>query len=390
MKILILTERFFPEEFLINDLAAEWQRQGHCVEVLTQVPSYPHDRIFDGYRNHLYQTTREYHEIPIHRVRTVLGYNTGGMKRKIVNYLNFAFWTSLWALLNGWRYDRVFAYHTGPLSMASAGLIFHFIWWRKCMIWTQDIWPDTVYSYGVKPTWYMQAFLNIVVRGIYTAFSTITVSCPGFIARLAPYTSKKIVFLAQWTTQNTPLPLRPVGKKKIFTFAGNVGSVQNLDKIIDAFGHLDRNDAELWIVGGGVYLNRLQKQVADNQYRNIVFTGRRLHTEMPHFFEKSDVLIISLKPEFDLTIPGKFQAYIAAGRPILGLIRGDTADIIRQYDLGLTADPADSDSIRQAFDSMCNAAPETFAAWRKNALTLSDEHFNREKLIAQFTELILK
>lgn len=103
MKILILAERFFPEEFLINDLAAEWRSAGHEVEVLTQVPSYPGDRIFSGYRNRLFQTTREFHEIPVHRVRTVLGYNTGGVKRKIVNYLSFAFWTSLWALANGWR-----------------------------------------------------------------------------------------------------------------------------------------------------------------------------------------------------------------------------------------------------------------------------------------------
>ena len=55
MKILILTERFFPEEFLINDLAAEWRSAGHEVEVLTQVPSYPGDRIFSGYRNRLFR-----------------------------------------------------------------------------------------------------------------------------------------------------------------------------------------------------------------------------------------------------------------------------------------------------------------------------------------------
>lgn len=101
MKILILSERFFPEEFLVNDLAAELHKRGNSVEVLTQVPSYPYDKIFDGYRNRLFQTTREYHDIPVHRVRTVLGYNSGGMKRKIVNYISFAFLTSLWSLFFG-------------------------------------------------------------------------------------------------------------------------------------------------------------------------------------------------------------------------------------------------------------------------------------------------
>ena len=389
MKILILTERFFPEEFLINDLAAEWRSAGQEVEVLTQVPSYPGDRIFSGYRNRLFQTTREFHEIPVHRVRTVLGYNTGGVKRKIVNYLSFAFWTSLWALANGWRCDQVFAYHTGPLSMASAGMIFRFVWWRKCMIWTQDVWPDTVYSYGIRPTLPMRLFLNLVVRSIYTAFRTITVSCPGFVGKLKPYTRKKVVFLPQWTTHDTPLPPRRADGKKIFTFAGNIGSVQNLDKVIDAFGKRNRADAELRIVGGGIYLDRLQKQAVDNGFRNIVFTGRRPSEEMPEYFAESDVLIISLKPEFDLTIPAKFQAYIAAGRPILGLVRGDTADLIRQHDLGLVADPADEAAIGRAFDAMCEAPAARFADWREHALALSRDEFSREKTIRNMTNLLV-
>ena len=75
-KILIVVERFYPEEFHVNDLAAEWKRQGHDVEVLTQVPSYPFDKIFDGYKNKTYQTTREFNDIPVHRVSTIFGYNT--------------------------------------------------------------------------------------------------------------------------------------------------------------------------------------------------------------------------------------------------------------------------------------------------------------------------
>lgn len=150
-RLLILTERFFPEEFLINDLATAWQQRGYEVDLLTQVPSYPHDRIYEGYVNRLFQTTREFHDIPVHRVRTVLGYNTS-LVRKILNYLSFACLTSLWALVNGWRYDRVFIYHTGPLTMATAALVLRFLCRKPTMIWTQDVWPDTVYAYGFKQT----------------------------------------------------------------------------------------------------------------------------------------------------------------------------------------------------------------------------------------------
>lgn len=381
MKILILTERFYPEEFLINDLVSEWKKHGHTIEVLTQVPSYPKDMIFDGYKNKLFQTTCEYLEIPVHRVRTVLGYNSGGMKRKITNYVSFALLTSLWALFNGWKYDRVFTYHTGPLSMASAALVLHFIWWRKCIIWTQDVWPETVYSYGVKPTLFMHLFLNAIVRIIYSAFRTILVSCPAFIDKLRPYTKKEITFVPQWATGIKELPPRKPDGKRIFTFAGNVGSVQNLEKVIKAFGDLQEEKAELWIVGGGVYYERIKRMVEISKYKNVFLTGRRPRQEMERYFSKSDIMIISLTEQFDLTIPAKFQAYIAAGRPIFGIIRGDAAKIIENNHLGITADPADIRSIISGFKRLCNESNQQFVLWSKQAIALSRSQFDRKEII---------
>lgn len=388
MKILVLTERFFPEEFLINDLVSELKEQGHEIEVLTQVPSYPRDSVFEGYQNKLFQTTCEYLGMPTHRVRTILGYNSGKMSKKIVNYINFAFLTSLWALFNGWRYDRVFVYHTGPLSMASAAIVLHFIWWRRCIIWTQDVWPDTVYSYGVKPTLFMRLFLNSIVRILYSAFQSILVSCPAFISKLRPYTKKEITFVPQWTSEMKELPLRPPDGKRIFTFAGNIGSVQNLEKVVQAFGSLNNNDAIFQIVGGGVYFERIKKIIKDSDYKNILLTGRRPRQEMEYYFLQSDIMIISLTEKLDMTIPAKFQAYIAAGRPILGVIRGDTAKMIEEYDLGITADPADIDTIRKGFEKMCSVSTQQLYLWGKHAVELSRKQFGRQNTIKLIVKMI--
>lgn len=383
MKLLILTERYYPEEFLINDLVAEWKNRGYEIEVLTQVPSYPRDAIFEGYQNKLYQTTRDYLGIPAHRVRTVLGYNSGGMKRKVLNYVSFAFWTSLWALFNGWRYDRVFVYHTGPLTMATAGLFLRFIWWRKCSIWTQDVWPAAVYGYGVRPTLFMRAFLNTLVWLIYTAFRKISVSSPGFIERMRPYTRKEIRYIPQWATGIRDLPPREPDGKRVFMFAGNVGSVQNLDNLILAFGKAKCENAELWVVGGGVYLERIKKLAEEMKCTNIVFTGQRPRSEMAHYFSNSDIMIISLIESFDLTLPAKLQAYTAAGRPIFGVVRGDAADMINEYRLGMTADPADPDSIVRGFEELCKVPDAQLQEWGKNASALSRSQFDRLARIAE-------
>ena len=150
-KILVIVERFYPEDFLVNDLVAEWKRLGDEVEVLTQVPSYPFDRIYDGYKNKAYQTTREYLDIPVHRVSTIFGYNTS-VKRKVLNYLHFGWMTFWWALWNGRKYDRVFVYHTAALTMASALFALKTVWRKPTAIWTQDLWPDAVWGFGFRRT----------------------------------------------------------------------------------------------------------------------------------------------------------------------------------------------------------------------------------------------
>ena len=384
MRILVLSERFYPEEFLINDLVSEWIKQGHIIDVITQVPSYPYDRIYDNYKNHIYQTTNEWKGVTIHRVRTVLGYNSS-VKRKVLNYVSFAFLTSLWAIIFGWKYDRVFAFHSGPLTMALAGVPLRFLWWRKCMIWTQDVWPDTVYAYGIKKTWITQKLLGILVWFIYKGYKSISVSCPGFIGKITPYMNRKVLYFPQWSFPNSPAISIIPHTKRVFTFAGNIGSVQNLEVLIDVFGSMRLSNSILQIVGDGIYLSKLKELVKENNYNNIEFTGRLPREKMPDVFAGSDVLIISLKSEFDLTIPAKFQAYIASGRPILGVVRGDTAKLINDYNLGLSADPDNRKEIADAFTKMAEASQEQIIEWQSNALKMSNSEFSRENIVGKIT-----
>jgi len=384
-RILILAERFYPEEFLINDLALEWRRRGYEVEVLTQVPSYPYDRVYEGYRNVLYQTTRELPGIPVHRVKTVLGYNRT-VGRKVSNYMVFAFLTTLWALLRGWRYDVVFAYHTGPLTMATAAVAFRFLWRRRTVIWSQDIWPDSVYAYGLNLSRGGRLALEALVRLIYSAYRTICVSCPGFESRLRPYTGRKIHYLPQWSKGITPAPVRKHSDVMVFTFAGNIGSVQNLELVVEAFGELNLPDAMLNLVGAGVFLDRLQQMVARRKYKNIVFTGRVPFEDIPKYFAESDILIISLRPELGMVIPAKFQAYLAAGMPIFGIISGDTAAMIRQHEIGFAVTSMEMVDVQKGFQYFMNHR-DSLPKWRENALKLSGECFDRDKNIETLTRL---
>lgn len=380
-KILIVVERFHPEDFLVNDLASEWKRRGDEVEVLTQVPSYPFDKIYDGYVNRRMQTTTELNGIPVHRVNTIFGYNTS-VKRKVLNYLHFGWRTMCWALWHGRQYDRVFVYHTAALTMAMSVWPLRLIWRKPITIWTQDLWPDAVYAFGFRPVWWKAAILNTFVRSIYGCCTRITVSCPAYVKRIKELTGRGAEFVPQWDP--TPMEIAPKvpDGKTVFMFAGNFGVPQDLENVVEGFKKAGVPNAELWMVGGGVMLERLKELSAGCDA--IKFCGRQPKAEMPKWFAKADALIISLNPEYQLTLPGKFQSYIKTGRPLMGILYGDARMLIEEHHLGITANPEAVDAIAEAFRQMAAMiANGEGVACGKNGIALSEGEFQRDRAMAR-------
>ena len=164
-----------------------------------------------------------------------------------------------------------------------------------------------------------------------------------------PYVNKDVQYnyAPNWAddldTNLSPADLGDINKCH-FTFAGNVGKVQNLEKIIKAYCDLSielQNISQLNIIGDGSNLDSL-KSIA-NRNPNIVFHGKKPRADMASYYKASDFLIISLidKPIFEVTVPAKTQTYIAAKKPILAIINGDVSDIVKNNNLGVCANPSD-------------------------------------------------
>ena len=164
LKVLVITERFYPEEFLINELAAGWAAGAFQVDVLTQAPSYPFDRIFPGYTNGLFRKDH-WGGLGIYRLFTVLGYKKH-LSFKLLHYLLFAILGSVVALCIGRRYDRIFVYQLGPLTDAIPAVLIRKLLRKDMTIWVQDVWPDSVYAYGFKKSRLLSAFLGALVKTV--------------------------------------------------------------------------------------------------------------------------------------------------------------------------------------------------------------------------------
>jgi len=393
--VLIITERFYPEEFGINDLAQAWQAKGYEVAVLTQTPSYPFDKVYEGYKNKLFQTEK-WQGIKIYRVFSLMGYKKG-VFLKVLNYLCFAFFTSLVSLFVGKKYNRVFVYHIGPLTQAIPAILIKKLFGKKIYIWTLDIWPDTVYAYGFKEKVISRKPLDLFVKTVYENCDTIFISCKGFKWKIEKYVpDAKITFSPQWAPGDLDfdrvMPHESLKGGFNFTFAGNIGKVQNLKNVIKGFALVktSHNQIRLNIVGDGSNLETLKHIVKEENIANVHFWGRKPLREMPRWFEGSDVLIISLidEPIFSLTVPAKFQAYLASGKPIYCVMKGEVADLVINNKIGFVAQPNNINDIKEGFERFLSAPKHELQAFGSNMKSLLNNEYDRNKTIEQTTEEI--
>jgi glycosyltransferase involved in cell wall biosynthesis len=391
MKGLILCEGFYPEDFLINDLVSEWKKNGYDFDVLTRAPSYPSGKVYKGYKNKIYQQTY-FNGVKIHRFPVIQGYQKSVVV-KIMNYFSFVIFGSIIALFIGRKYDRIFVYQTGPLTLALPAILIKKIYGATVTIWSQDLWPDTVYAYGFRKTRLLNWFLEGIVKHVYRNCPNILVTCKGFIPKIQQYVNNNAFYwIPNWSSQD----YSPKGSVKLpgrfnFTFAGNIGKVQNLKNVVLGFEIFvaEHKDCFLNIIGDGSELQDLIEFVSQKKVKNVNFTGRIAQNEMPDYYHASDVLVISLidSPVFELTIPAKFQSYLTSSKPLLGVIKGEVKSLIEENEIGFTSSPENIEEIAIAFKKFRTISPEDLENVTFRSKHLLEQSFCRNNLIKKLSNI---
>jgi glycosyltransferase involved in cell wall biosynthesis len=384
--ILIVAECFYPEEFKINDIALSWKRKGYEVDVLTLTPTYPKGRVFEGYRNKFFYKD-QYNGINIYRVFAITGYRESLFK-KLLKYINFMIIGSIISLFIGKKYDYVFGFNIGSLTSMLPAVTVSKIKKIPLTLWIQDLWPESVYGYGFKKNIVVSFLLDRFVRVVYRSANSIAITSKGFEKKIRFFirNDMKLHYLPNWP-DDLDLTLNPYkfsNQDRVnFTFAGNIGRIQNLENIISAFSSLSEKyirKAQLNIIGDGSYLKDLKRM---NECDNIIFHGNKPRKDMGKYYKGSDFLIVSLidKPIYSHTVPAKTQTYILANKPILAIINGETAEIVRNNNLGYCAKPNDLEDIREVFMKSIDTSRIVLSKFSKNSKFLLDKKFNKEKII---------
>jgi glycosyltransferase involved in cell wall biosynthesis len=396
MRLLIITQYFWPENFRINDLAREFYKRGHTVTVLTGLPNYPAGSFSSGYSlNGPYR--EQYEGVDVIRCPLIPRGSGSGM-RLVLNYLSFAVSATVRALLAcRTSYDAIFVYEPSPVTVGLPAVALKLATKTPVLLWVLDLWPESVLATQAIRSPLVLGWIEGMVRFIYRHCDRILVQSQAFVAHVERQLvrSENIRYFPSWAETiyeaadgRLPAPENvnfPEGFRVMF--AGNVGAAQNFETILTAAERLkSRRDIHWIIVGDGRMLSWVQAEVERRRLSGTVhLLGRHPLETMPAFFAQADALLVTLRSEpiFALTIPGKVQSYLASGRPIIAALDGEGSRIIQEAEAGVVCPAESPEALADAVVRLAETPKEARELMGRRGLEYYRAHFDRTMLLNQ-------
>jgi glycosyltransferase involved in cell wall biosynthesis len=255
----------------------------------------------------------------------------------------------------------IYAYHP-PLTVGVAASMLGLVKRAPFVYDVQDLWPDTLAATGMMGGRLPLRLVDLVARWVYRRAAHVVAQSPGFESRLAErgVPPSKLSVIYNWTHEegtrvgpNSQIAADfDIGSKFNVVFAGTMGKAQGLGAVLQAAKLLDRPGSRIQfvLVGGGIETGALKAQAERLGLRNVRFFSRVPMSDIGDVLAASDVLLVHLRddPLFEITIPGKTQAYLSSGKPILIGVKGDAADLVARSGGGISCEPEDPQSIAEA------------------------------------------
>ena len=398
MKILVVSQYFYPENFRINDLCYGLNEMGHEVEVLTGKPNYPKGSFYKGYSWYTKQT-EVINGIKVYRSNLIPRGNSGGF-RLFLNYFSFVFFASIKLFFIKQKFDKIFVYAPSPITVGFIGIIASFIFRAKPFLWVHDLWPESLKDAGGITNKIALGLVNLMTKLIYHFYDIILVQSPRFREYLIEQgVSKNKILYYPYYAESFYKVVKPKLKlKSIFSnglnilFAGNIGVAQSFDTIISAANIVrkKKKNINFIIIGEGRDKQRVIKKISKlSLENNFKFLGSFPPEKMSEYFACADALLVSLKKSkiFRLTIPGKLQSYLASGKPIIGSVDGVSSDIILESKSGYVSPSENSKMLSTSIIKFSNLTKKEKLKMGENARKYFEKEFERNKLLLKLIDI---
>lgn len=400
-RILLITQWFNPEPTFKGLLfAKELVSRGFEVEVITGFPNYPGGNLYDGYKLKVVQ--KEIVDgVFITRLPLYPSHDKSKLGR-IANYLSFALSSLIYGLFFAKRANVIYAYHP-PLTVGISAIVIKLFRRIPVILDIQDMWPDTLKATGMISNTYLLSFISKACNLVYSSVTKIVVLSPGFKKLLIDkgIPNSKIQVIYNWADEDAlrnPSKASSAGITNIkgfkILFAGNVGQAQRPEVILGAANILkdDFPKIQFVVLGEGLQLESLKNQADNMKLNNVTFLPPVSMKRVGEFLASADALLIHLNsdPLFKITIPGKTQAYMAIGKPIIMGVSGDASNLIAMADCGVSFEPEKSSALAEAAKDLMFRSPAELQRLGKNAESFYNENLSVKVGVDLFSELFIK
>lgn len=394
MNILVVTQGFYPDTFHINQMVQDLVKRGHQITVLTGLPDYSTGRIPAEYK-----WFKKHHEfmgsVEVWRVLTIA--RRKGAVMRFLNYLSFMVTGSFFTLFHKFKsFDVIYVWGISPITAAVPAIMLKKRFKKPLFFYCLDLWPESLKAFNVSENNLIFKAVSSFTRWIYKQFDQVAVTSKPFIDYIHTvngFPLEKIVYLPQYgADQNLHKDLGAQDNGITdFLFAGNIGFVQDIDKIIQAASFLKELPSfQVHIVGDGSAKKQFEVMTQDlHLQEKIRFHGRVPASQMDRFYKLADACLLTLNGNSKIgdTLPVKMQGYMAAGKPVIAAINGAGKEIIEESGCGLVVNAGDVAGLAHIMKQFISQ-PAQYKDCGEKGRAYFKAHFTKEDHLAKLETLL--
>ena len=380
MKVLLICQYYYPENFVITNIAEQMVKDGLEVHVLTGKPNYGYGYILPAYKN---INEEIINGVNVHRVNL---YPRKKSRISIIrNYLSFWRHSKKWVSRTKEEFDYVYSMSLSPVTICSAGNLYARKHHKKHIIHCCDLWPESVLvTKAVKEKSLTYKILYKWSKAIYAKSDKILISSPSFsdyFANVLHLPTKNVTFVPQCSLiEKSDISAFNYGQGTHILYCGNLGLIQLIPLIVDAMDLLRDRDIYFHIIGMGPMTDYLINEIRERRLDDkIIYHGPIVAKLAAAYFKNADALYVSLRNEGTVgkTIPNKLMMSMAFARPIVGVIQGDGRDVLSESGGAFLAEE-NAESVKNALLAISNLSENEKARLGKLNKIYYDTHFSTE------------
>ena len=394
MKILVVCQFYYPENFVITRIAEKLVEYGHDVTVLTGKPNYGYGYILPGYQN---IDSEIINGVKVERVN--LKPRKESRKSIIDNYLSFWKNSKKWVKKCKTKFDVVYSMSLSPVTILSAGNLYKKKFGVTHVVHCVDLWPESVLvTNAVKKKSLMYKLLYRWSKKLYSKADEILIGSPAFeeyFHNVLKINNIELKFIPQPSmVEESNLEPFPFDKKYFnILYCGNLGIIQHIPFIPEAMNQLKGSNIRFNIIGMGPMSNYLENKIKEyGLQENLIYYGPIPALQASAYFKGADALYVPLKNEgyVGKTIPNKLMMSMAFAKPILAMLEGDGKNILLESD-GAVFSEQSYQSLVKAIKTLSNMSNRELNKLGQNNLTYYKNNLTIDIVTHQIeTELMNK